>query len=324
MTLKFVYGGSQYIYSLGQSIAFHGFKLGDGYSIPNPSSKSILKPNTRWDYNPTGGQQGGVAGFSIPTVSGSPLLVWYAAFGTALSSDANAKVQFVPYLPITSCTFNSGAQTATLSFDSTTYGQATSDFTDASLQLITKNGQFFNKVVTIGSNTTSSFTISATANPGLVAGDYILPSPPSPYLYGFLKSFAFDFDSGNITLHNFYIARSLTSSYRGAAPTTGITTSLPATPNVDLRGEVSPIATGVMLNLIVRNTVDNSNGSTLYVSPDSSGIVVAQTGLARNDVADQGINTMALTSFHGTQQLFAWMNSVSGGVAGLTNLGYVE
>ncbi len=330
MAMKFLWGGATnngHVQTLGQSVTFDGFHFGGNPSIINPSTGQLQYPDATWYLVPGGGQSGGIAGFGLPSTGTHSL--WYGAFAVKASGDTYASIKFVPFVKASSVSYSSG--TGTVNFDTSAHGSATSGyFAGGQIQLVTQDGSYYNSVLPISANTSSSFSVTAATSGDipLVAGDYVLPCPGPNYSYGFLKSFWVTYSGSQIyQFQNFFDNGFLTAQYVGQIGSDITGAGQANKVAVDFTDHISPLATGVHLMLNVYNLgATLSTGTTLYLDGDGSGHVIGQVGINRASPYGQGPNAMALIGLGNWPKTYAYLNdsAPANTVGKVVLMGFVE
>lgn len=244
-----------------------------------------------------------LTGITIPSLDATYDTLWVAAFAVP-SAPAVGAIQFQPFLKLTS--WSAGVA----SFDSRAGTMTTNAYAGCSALVCHENGAFSWSTTTVVSNTTNSVTL-ANAGLSLAAGDYILLSPPGYSAFGYMVSLLLDYSVGaadGFEWRNFATAAARTNSY-GGNPFGNITSTTYT--ELDFRGHVSPLATGVVGSIQAYRLAADGQGAYLYLGHDSANHVIASCGQDRTSAYGDGQSANFAATFGAKQSLWAKVDDAS-------------
>jgi hypothetical protein len=258
---------------------------------------------------------------------------WYAVFACANSGDAAVAYKLMPFIRVGSvagsvCTLNYGGENSH-TIAAATYNWASNSLANTDCLIINEGSgnRFSGRTTTITANTGTTVTLNTIGSIG--AYDYLLPAPPGYTHYCYLCSFYNDAAGApyniadNGSLVQSYMSANQDPNWVAAGAVTG-----PPGNKIMWGGYISPLATGVYIQ--VTTSTSTSSGGNIYTnfSHDSSSHIVA-TDTYYKEVAATAATAVGqqFVNFSSGQFMYYW---VTGGLASsrisaqLRALGWIE
>lgn len=300
------WAGIRTVRVLGSNVTLNGFRVAG-------AALDYSGPNLQFDAE-TYTYDDGLNGIGMPTMDATYLKTWVAAF--AVESAGQATLAWQPFLRVES--WIGGVAT----YDVREGAMTPSAFVGTPCLICHENGEVSWRVVTITANTANTVTLSDPTLT-LTAGDYILPAPAGHSVYRYLGSLLLDWSdgvAGDCEWRNFATSGRQLNSYTGNP--FGDLTSL-TYQELDFRGYISPLATGVLGNVQVFRLATDGNGCYAYFGHDSADHVIASVGRDRTSAWGDGLSAPMSCVFSQGQKLWAKVDDAAS-VGRLTIYGWIE
>lgn len=254
-----VYNDADSVKLFSTYVTMGGFRFRGQYT--KGRAPVFAMPSTKVaEYNTTG----------CPVLSAVKAETWVAVFAVANRGNATATLRTMPFLRLAApsglvCNIIAGGENVTnLTATASHSWTSTNNLAGAEVLIISENGAFSGKTTTVTANTSTSITLANVH--GLAAGDFILVAPPGWDHFCYLGSFYFDTSE----VRNFYDTGTMVKAKMVVNTTTSIATgAFAAATEIKFQGNISPLATGVILDSSATISTASTGNVAEYFDGDS-------------------------------------------------------